>query len=271
MKQSKLTINAQAACELLIQEMDAAPPPQSELSELFQKINMLRLEKQWPMATSMSCFNPKITPSINTPPDLDLKTLRSFWQAGLTLVLKHNRHEGVAQMLACCRPLAEYPGESSLSQLSRVFLELLPLMGLLDVDLMISLAGRFDIFLRDADHLQAVPVENLQRDCLFYLSIKKPEDFDSPWIWNEQSERQLQNRLHWVAKQFSQLLYPAKDTDKIDKSTIEKNLIPITDALLFLGEIQLRTRMILRLEKIDERMLKIAVPIQLLMAEALRL
>jgi hypothetical protein len=264
-------INTQAACDLLTREMEAEPIPGATLLESLKRINNLRIEKSWPMVTSMSCFNPSLTPPDNTPLDLDLKPLRAYWQAGLILVMKHDRHMGVLEMLEGCKPLAQHSGEYILCQLARVLVELLPLMELNDVDILIELAGRFDKCLRDVDHLQFIPAECLLRDCLFYLSIKKPDEFPDAYRSDDKSHAALEKRLHWHAKLFSKLLYPNEDEAKIDKTLIEKNLVPLTDALLFLGEIQLRTRMILRLDKIEERMLKIAVPVQLLMAEALRL
>lgn len=264
-------MNAHAACELLIQEIGGTPPAGGNVAECMQAVNLLRIDQQWPMVSHMSCFNPVIQPSTPGPLTIDLKPLRAFWEKGLTLVLKHDRHGGVSHMLAACKPLAELSGENILSQLARVMLDLLPLMGLTDVDVTVELAGRFDKLLRDADHLTDIIAEELLRDALFYLSLKKPDDFVSAWEWNERGETQLQSRLRWHAKQFSTLLYPTQDEDKIDKEMIIRNLFPITDALLFLGEIKLRTRFILRLDKIETRMLKIAVPVQVLMAEALRL
>jgi hypothetical protein len=264
-------INTQAACDLLIREMEAEPIPGATVPDSLKRINNLRVEKTWPLVTSMSCFNPALTLTDNAPLDLDLKPLRAYWQAGLILIMKHDRHTGILEMLEGCKPLAQHASESVLCQIARVLTELLPLMGLNDVDILIELAGRFDKCLRDAGNLQAIPAECLLRDCLFYLSIKKPDDSINNYHWDAQGFTSLEKRLHWHAKQFSKLLYPNEDEAKIDKTLIEKNLVPLTDALLFLGEIQLRTRMILRLDKIEERMLKIAVPVQLLMAEALRL
>lgn len=263
----KLSINALSACELLIQEMGTQPGPITSLVESMQEINRLRLTKLWPFVTSMSCFNPSIPAIEPVPLSIDVKPLRAFWEAGLILVMKKDLHGGISRMLSCCKPLSEQSGNQVIVQISRVMMKLLPSMD--QVDILIELAGRFDKCLRDADHLNIIPPECLLRDCLFYLSIHEPDQ--TAWDWTEKAQFDLQHRLKWYSKQFANLLYPENDDAKIDKSTIEKNLVPITDALLFLGEVQLRTRMILRLDKIDNRMLKIAVPVQLLMAEALRL
>lgn len=264
-------INPHAACQLLVQEMGMDTPLSDALSAAIHEVNDLRIARQWPMASSMSCFNPVVSHCDLGVLSLDLKPLRAFWEKGLTLVMKHDRYGGVSHMLACCKPLSELTGDHILSHIARVFMVLLPQMGLEDVDALIELAGRYDKLLRDAHHLALVPSENVLRDALFYLSLKQPDDFVQAWEWNDAGVTALQSRLRWVAKQLSQLLYPTEDTDKIDKVVIEKYLVPVTDALLFLNEIKLRTRLMLRMHKIDDRMLKIAVPVQMLMAEAIRL
>lgn len=266
-----MNINPLATCELLIQEMQGQPNAAASLPELMLQVNTLRLQHNWPLASSMSVFNPQLKPASTEPLDLDLKPLRAYWQAGLIKVIKHDRHTGINSMLAGCQPLAALPGEHRLVQLARLFNELLPVMGLNEVDALIELATRFDHFLRDAQHLDEYASEALLRDGLFYLSLRKPDAVPNPWTWNDEATIQLQNRLHKCAKHFSQLLFPQEDTAKIEKASVEKNIIPITDALLFLGETQLRTRMRSRLDKLEPLMLKISVPVQLLMAEALRL
>jgi hypothetical protein len=264
-------MNLHAACQLLIQEMGLDLPLDNDLPQALAQINNQRIARHWPMVTSLSFFNPSIGPINLVPPPLDLVPLRAFWEKGLTLLLKGHIQEGVAQMLACAKPLAEQPNNHILCEIARSFMEMLPYSAGNHFEALVQLAGRFDNLLRDANALEAVPAENLWRDCLFYLSLKNPSAFEQAFSLNEAGVIALQDRLRWVARQLSHLLYPTEDDHKIDKNIIEKNLVPVTDALLFLNEITLRTRLILRMDKIEDRMLKIAVPIQLLMAEAMRL
>jgi hypothetical protein len=260
-----------AATALLFQEMGETAPVGLNLPESLQALNALRMEKQWPLVTQMSCFNPSFPPLSTFALELDLKILRADWERGLILLLKKQMPAGIEQLLPACMSLGKQSTTQALSQIAQTLHELLPLLKETELPLAVELVGRFDTLLRDADHLQIIPAENLLRDALFYLSLQKPDAFVQAWEWTEEGKKQLQERLCWQAKKFSTLLYPKEDTDKIDKALIEKNLVPLTDALLFLNDIKLRTRLILRLEKIEPRMLKIAVPIQVLMAEALRL
>lgn len=271
MKPSSLAINPIAAAQLLIQEMGDDTSCDTSLSGSLVCVNAARIDKGWPLVTSMSCFNPVLTPPDETPLNVLLEPLRAHWQSGLTLILKNDPHNGLLQMLACCKPLAEHQGEHPLSQIARVYMEWFPLVETKDIPVIIQLASRFDIFLRDAQSLLPIPAEALLRDSLFYLSLTQPEAFKAAWEWNDNGITQLQSRMRWESKQLASLLYPTQDTDTIEKSQIEKFFIPVTDALLYLNEIQLRTRFMLRINKIDARMLKFAVPVQMLMAEAMRL
>jgi hypothetical protein len=265
------TINPEVACELLLHEMGETPRSGLTVPASLEQINSFRIARQLPMVSSMSCFNPRMSAFNSLPLNLDITPMRALWQRGLTLVLKQNFFAGKSQMAAACHSLILQADETLLSEIASVMQALLPLTEPTEADSLIELAGRFDTLLRDADHLQAVPAEDLLRDCLFYLSLKTPEDFLPAWHWTPEGEIQLRARLAWHAKQLSKLLYPTEDTDKIDKVKIEKYLLPVTDGLLFLNKIQLHLRFNLRLEKIDDRMLKIAVPVQLLMAEAISL
>lgn len=266
-----VTIDPQIACKLLLQEMGEEAPLDLSVPASLALINSLRIAKQLPMVSSMSCFNPPMKPFKSMPSDLEITPIRALWQKGLTLVLKQNVVAGKSQMESACQALIEEADLTLLSEIATVLQSLLPLLEPSEVDTLIELAGRFDTLLRDTDHLLTVPAEDLLRDCLFYLSLKKPDAFVSAWGWSPQGEIQLRARLAWHAKELSKLLYPTEDTDKIDKIKIQRLLLPVTDGLLFLNKIQLHLRFVLRLEKIDDRMLKIAVPVQLLMAEAISL
>lgn len=269
MNQEPKAINPLAAAELLYQEA----LPEGSLAEKFTDVpnflmatNTLRLAKQLPMASAMSLFNPAIEPCPNTLLNTDLVPLRALWQQGMIHLIKQDISNAKAMLLSAATQLGELDGDNWIHRIAKAMHALLS-ANPTQMDALIDLARRFDLLLSQHENIQAVPAENLLRDTLFYSSYSDA----NVWQEDEEAKTYLRARIQWYAKFLSDWLVPQDSDTKVLKSDILVHLLPITDGLLFTGEIKLRTRLQLRFEKLDDSMLKIAVPVQKLMAECLRL
>lgn len=273
------TTGEQEACENEARAfLDAQTRAPTSCEEALRLTNEWRALNHWPLASSMSLFNPKLA-AYDTE-GLEVSALRQHWQQGLIPLLKGDVQSGLVQLDKTLLEAMKLPEQHIVTQTALVLQNALGIYTKLASPHGLNQAlQRFDILLREtsADKIHMMPAELLLRDCLFYASLQPDKNITTQFALDEafkshtEFEDSLNARLRFAARNLAKALQPPDGDTKIAKAKILPLILPVMDALLFLKQFHMRGKLEMRLKEIDENMLLIAVPVQKLMGECLRL